>query len=74
MLPLHPLSAIHLQLTVLPLMLTQKELKKRRRAERAERLKERQDQIRLGLLPPPEPKVRLALQCRLAPILTCLQS
>lgn len=45
---------------VIPLMLTPLELKRRRRAERAARLKERQDQVRLGLLPPEEPKVRLA--------------
>ena len=45
---------------VVPLMLTPLELKRRRRAERAARFKERQDQIRLGLLPPEEPKVKLA--------------
>lgn len=45
---------------VVPLMLTHEERKRRRRTERAARLKERQDQIRLGLLPPEEPKVRLS--------------
>lgn len=44
----------------LPLMLTKKEQKKLRRATRAERHKFLQDQIRLGLVAPPEPKVRLS--------------
>jgi U4/U6 small nuclear ribonucleoprotein PRP3 len=44
----------------LPLMLTKHERQRLRRQRRAERLKEVQDQVRLGLLPPPEPKVRLA--------------
>ncbi|KAG5458068.1 MAG: pre-mRNA processing factor 3-domain-containing protein [Olpidium bornovanus] len=42
------------------LMLTTKERKKLRRQRRAEEQKERQDKVRLGLLPPEEPKVRLA--------------
>ena len=44
----------------LPLILTVKERKRLRRQARAERLKGIQDQVRLGILPPPEPKVRLA--------------
>ncbi len=37
-------------------MLTTKERKKLRRQNRTEALKEQQEKIRLGLLPPPEPK------------------
>ena len=40
-------------------MLTAKERKKMRRQNRAESLKEEQEKIRLGLLPPPEPKGKL---------------
>ncbi|KAJ1674459.1 U4/U5/U6 small nuclear ribonucleoprotein prp3, partial [Spiromyces aspiralis] len=42
------------------LMLTKKERKKLRRQRRMELHKEKQDKIRLGLLPPDPPKVRLA--------------
>ena len=42
------------------LMLTKKERKKLRRQRRMEEHKERQEKIRLGLLPPDPPKVRLA--------------
>lgn len=41
-------------------MLTAKERKKMRRQNRAESLKEEQEKIRLGLLPPPEPKVKIS--------------
>ncbi|KAI3385816.1 hypothetical protein SNEBB_002239 [Seison nebaliae] len=44
---------------VIVAQLTDKERKKIRRQRRAEQLKEDQEKIRLGLLPPPEPKVRL---------------
>lgn len=44
----------------LPLMLTKKERKKLRRRQREERHKFMQDQVRLGLLAPPEPKVKLS--------------
>ena len=44
----------------LPLMLTKKERKRLRRRRREEKFKFIQDQIRMGLLPPPEPKVRLS--------------
>lgn len=41
-------------------MLTKKERKKLRRQNRAELLKEEQEKIRLGLIPPPEPKVKIS--------------
>ncbi|TGZ69959.1 hypothetical protein CRM22_003447 [Opisthorchis felineus] len=44
----------------IPLLLTKKERKKVRRQNRQEAQKERQEKVRLGLMPPPEPKVRLA--------------
>ncbi|KAJ1650271.1 U4/U5/U6 small nuclear ribonucleoprotein prp3 [Dispira simplex] len=47
------------QPAVKPLMLTKKERKKLRRQRRAEIQRERQDKIRLGLLPPDPPKVKL---------------
>jgi U4/U6 small nuclear ribonucleoprotein PRP3 len=39
-----------------PLMLTKKEMKKMRRQRRAAELREHQDRVRMGLLPPPPPK------------------
>ena len=42
------------------LMLTKKERKKLRRQRRQEALKEKQDKIRLGLLPPDQPKVKIS--------------
>ncbi|KAI7827048.1 pre-mRNA processing factor 3-domain-containing protein [Gamsiella multidivaricata] len=47
-----------------PLMLTTKERKKLRRQRRKELLKEKQDKVRLGLLPPDAPKVKLANMMR----------
>lgn len=47
-----------------PLMLTTKERKRLRRQRRAELLKEKQDKIRLGLLQPDAPKVKLANMMR----------
>ena len=44
----------------LPLMLTQKERKKIRTQGRIAREKEKQEQIKLGLIEPPKPKVRSA--------------
>lgn len=41
-------------------MLTAKERKKLRRQNRSEALKEEQEKIRLGLMPPPEPKVKIS--------------
>ncbi|KAJ3299257.1 hypothetical protein HK104_009560 [Borealophlyctis nickersoniae] len=43
-----------------PLMLTKKERKKLRRQRRQEAMKEKQDKIRLGLLPPEQPKVKIS--------------
>ncbi|KAI8621353.1 pre-mRNA processing factor 3-domain-containing protein [Chytriomyces sp. MP71] len=43
-----------------PLMLTKKETKKLRRQRRREAEKEKQDKIRIGLLPPDQPKVKLS--------------
>ncbi len=48
--------------TIAPVMLTAKERKKMRRQNRSEILKEEQEKIRLGLMPPPEPKGRLGIQ------------
>jgi U4/U6 small nuclear ribonucleoprotein PRP3 len=39
-----------------PIMLTTKETKKLRRQRRLANEKEKQDKIRMGLIPPPEPK------------------
>jgi U4/U6 small nuclear ribonucleoprotein PRP3 len=41
-------------------MLTSKERKKMRRQNRTEAMKEEQEKIRLGLIPPPEPKVKIS--------------
>ncbi|KAJ9079758.1 U4/U5/U6 small nuclear ribonucleoprotein prp3 [Entomophthora muscae] len=46
--------------TVKPLILTKRERKKLRRQRRAETHKEKQEKIRLGLLPPEQPKVKLS--------------
>ncbi|KAJ3987928.1 pre-mRNA processing factor 3-domain-containing protein [Lentinula detonsa] len=43
-----------------PLMLTKKEQKKMRKLRRASELQDKRDRIRMGLLPPDPPKVRLA--------------
>ncbi len=48
------------KMPVIPVMLTKKERKKLRRQSRLETQKELQEKIRLGLIPPPEPKVRMA--------------
>ncbi|KAK3597920.1 hypothetical protein CHS0354_042261 [Potamilus streckersoni] len=44
----------------IPVYLTKKERKKLRRQNRGEAQKEVQEKIRLGLMPPPDPKVRMA--------------
>jgi U4/U6 small nuclear ribonucleoprotein PRP3 len=41
-------------------MLTARERKKLRRQNRSEALKEEQEKVRLGLMPPPEPKVKIS--------------
>jgi U4/U6 small nuclear ribonucleoprotein PRP3 len=43
-----------------PMMLTKKEQKKMRKLRRASELQDKRDRIRMGLLPPDAPKVRLA--------------
>lgn len=45
----------------IPLYLTKRERKKLRRQTRQEIQKERQEKVRLGLMPPPEPKVSFKL-------------
>ena len=44
----------------MPVFLTKKERKKLRRQNRREAWKEEQEKIRLGLIPPPEPKLRIS--------------
>jgi len=44
----------------MPVFLTKKERKKLRRQNRREMWKEEQEKIRLGLEPPPEPKLRIS--------------
>lgn len=51
-----PLKQVHMHV-----FLTKKERKKLRRQNRREAWKEEQEKIRLGLEPPPEPKVRTVL-------------
>ncbi|XP_076338997.1 pre-mRNA processing factor 3 [Tachypleus tridentatus] len=53
--PTDPMKPTHL-----PVYLTKKERKKLRRQNRREAWKEKQEKIRIGLEPPPEPKVRLS--------------
>eukprot|EP01016_Furgasonia_blochmanni_P035855 TRINITY_DN4017_c0_g1_i4.p1 TRINITY_DN4017_c0_g1~~TRINITY_DN4017_c0_g1_i4.p1 ORF type:complete len:570 (-),score=144.49 TRINITY_DN4017_c0_g1_i4:201-1910(-) len=52
------------QNVVMPMYLTKQERKKIRRQKRAEREKEKQDKIRLGLMKAPPPKVKLANMMR----------
>ena len=53
--PADPLKPIYM-----PVFLTKKERKKLRRQNRREAWKEEQEKIRLGLEPPPEPKLRIS--------------
>ena len=55
MMPLEPNKPVHV-----PVFLTKRERKKLRRQNRREAWKEKQDKIRLGLLPPDEPKVKMS--------------
>ncbi|OTF75196.1 U4/U6 small nuclear ribonucleoprotein Prp3-like protein [Euroglyphus maynei] len=48
----------------LPVFLTKKEQKKLRRQNRREAWKEKQEKIRLGLEPPPEPKIKISNMMR----------
>ncbi|CAF3717455.1 unnamed protein product [Rotaria sp. Silwood1] len=50
---------------LLPIHLTKHEQRKLRRQNRAEVLKEQQEKIRLGLMPPPEPKVKISNMMRI---------
>lgn len=52
-------TAIPTKPVFLPVFLTKKERKKLRRQNRREAWKEEQEKIRLGLIAPPEPKVKL---------------
>ena len=51
-----PLTAEPAETVKIAVMLTKKERKKLRRQNRTEAQKEEQEKIRLGLMPPPEPK------------------
>ncbi|KAG8223965.1 hypothetical protein J437_LFUL005578 [Ladona fulva] len=53
--PTDPLKPVYM-----PVFLTKKERKKLRRQNRREAWKEEQEKIRLGLVPPPEPKLRMS--------------
>jgi len=53
--PTDPLKPVYV-----PVFLTKKEMKKLRRQNRRETWKEKQEKIRLGLEPPPAPKVRIS--------------
>ncbi|XP_031616373.1 U4/U6 small nuclear ribonucleoprotein Prp3 [Contarinia nasturtii] len=53
--PNEPIKPVYL-----PVFLTKAEQKKLRRQNRREAWKEEQEKIRLGLIPPPEPKLRIA--------------
>lgn len=43
-----------------PLHLTQKEKKRLRKIKRTEKEKDKQERVKLGLLPPPIPKIKLS--------------
>ncbi|ODV84804.1 hypothetical protein CANARDRAFT_28942 [[Candida] arabinofermentans NRRL YB-2248] len=57
--PIMPAGEKHKHVPEQPLYLTKKEMKKLRRNERAIKLKEKQDRIKLGLDPTPAPKIKL---------------
>ena len=58
----HPVPAKIVEISSKPeaARLTPKEMKKLRKLKRQEKVKEIQDKIRMGVLPPPPPKLRLA--------------
>lgn len=58
--PIEPLRDPNQTAETRPLMLTKREQKKMRRLRRMEAHKERQEKIRLGLLPPAQPKMNLS--------------
>lgn len=55
-----PLAPEKKEPATMPFYLTTKDRKRVRRQQRAEREREKQDKIQLGLLPPPEPKFKLS--------------
>lgn len=57
-------SAEPTKAVLLPVFLTKKERKKLRKQNRREAWKEKQEKIRLGLEPPPEPKVKMSNMMR----------
>ena len=57
--PLEPKGPVHI-----PVYLTKKEQKKLRRQNRREAWKEKQDKIRLGILPPDQPRVKISNMMR----------
>ena len=58
--PTKPVAFDKMKAPDLPVYLTKKERKRIRRQTRKEREKEMQDKIALGLMAPPEPKLKLA--------------
>ncbi|GAA97375.1 uncharacterized protein L969DRAFT_17286 [Mixia osmundae IAM 14324] len=59
-----PAPADRIKVDAQPLKLTQKEMKKMRKQRRQADLQDRRDRIKLGLLPPDPPKVKLANMMR----------
>ena len=45
---------------VVPVLLTEKEKKRLRRMKRLDKEKDKQEKVKLGLMPPPLPKVKLS--------------
>lgn len=71
--PIKPPNEVNGPPTSRSLMLTKKEQKKLRRQRRQELQKEKQDKIRLGLLPPDPPKGTLRITMHMMRYsLTCL--
>ncbi|KAI7898536.1 pre-mRNA processing factor 3-domain-containing protein [Cokeromyces recurvatus] len=58
--PIQPPGELHAAPVVRSLMLTKRERKKMRRQRRAEALKDKRDKIRLGLIEPDPPKVKIS--------------
>ena len=54
-----PNTAVKNKVELKPLMLTKREQKKMRKLRRKQELQDKRDRIRMGLLPPDPPKVRL---------------
>lgn len=45
---------------VIPIKLTEKEVKRLRKMKRTEKEKDKQEKVKLGLMPPPLPKIKLS--------------